>query len=130
MQNIFDRRYAGKRLFGEDAELKRECASELSFEVHGTAAHARDNPGVLDLGAFELDENDGLPRAEKIGHDPDNFEVEFLDLIAGKDGVGVTLHPRANLAERENFAGDLGACCQGKEGERARKSDSSHESGT
>ena len=63
---------------------------------------------MLDFWPLELDKNDGLARSEKIGHDADNFEVEFFDLVAGEDRVGVALHAWPNLAKRNDFSGGRG----------------------
>jgi hypothetical protein len=63
---------------------------------------------VLNFWSFELDKNDGLAGPKKIGHDPDDFEVELLDLVAGENGIGVALHAGANLAERGDFGGGRG----------------------
>jgi len=60
---------------------------------------------VLDFGAFELDKDDGLARAEEIRHDANDFEVELFDLVAGEDGVGVALHAITDFTDRHDFAG-------------------------
>ena len=103
-QDVLDGCDAGKGLFGEDTELERQRTGELAFEIDGAAAHAGDDASVLHLGAFELDEDDGLLRAEKIVEDAEDFEIEFFDLVAGEDGVGVALHAGADLIERQDFA--------------------------
>jgi hypothetical protein len=63
---------------------------------------------VLDLGALELDQNDRLLGAEKIGHYADDFEVELFDLVSGKDREGIALHAGADLIQRENLIGIRG----------------------
>src|ERR1700687_250328 len=102
-ENVLDGSDPGDGFFGEDAELEGEGACELAFQVDGAAAHAGNDAGVLDFGAFKLDEDDGLARAEEIGHDADDFEVELFDLVAGEDGVGVAMHARLDLAERDDL---------------------------
>lgn len=57
---------------------------------------------MLDLWPFELDEDDGLFGAEEVGHDAEDLEVKLFDLVAGKDGVGVPLHPGVDLVERKD----------------------------
>ena len=54
-------------------------------------------------------------RSEEIGHDADDFEVEFFDLVAGEDGVGVAVHARPNLAKRKDFGGGRGLGSRGEE---------------
>src|SRR5712664_2065385 len=117
MDDVFDWRYAGDGIFGENGgELEGKSAGERD----GTAAHAGDDAGALDLGAFELDEDDGLARPKKIGHHSDYLEVELFNLVAGEDGVSVALHARSDLVERKNFSrlrggGDRKNCnCQGE----------------
>src|SRR5690242_6491843 len=104
-KDVFDRRDTADGFLGEDPELKGKGASEFAFEIDGAAAHAGYDAGVLDFGAFQLDEDDGLLGAEKVGHDADHFEIEFFDLVTGEDGVGVALHARADLAEGQDFRG-------------------------
>src|SRR5690349_20997657 len=104
-KDVFDRRDTADGLLGEDPELKGKGASEFAFEIDGAAAHAGDDSRVLDFRAFELDEDDGLLGAEEIGHDADHFEIEFFDLVAGEDGVGIALHAGADLAEGQDFCG-------------------------
>ena len=65
---------------------------------------------MLDFGALQLDEDDGLLGAEKIIEDAQNFKVELFDLVAGKDSVCVALHSRVDLAEGKDFFGFLRAC--------------------
>jgi hypothetical protein len=108
IQDCFDGGDASNGFLGEDAQFQRESACKFAIEVDGAAAHAGDDTSVLDFGAFELDEDDGLLRTEKVVQDAEDFEIEFFDLIAREDGVGVTLHARADLAEWEDFAGFLG----------------------
>src|SRR6202790_3512309 len=102
-ENVLDGRDPCDGFLGEYAEFEGERAGKFAFDIDGAAAHAGDDAGVLDFGAFELDEDDGLARAEEIGHYADDFEVELFDLIAGEDGVGVTLHARLDLADRDDF---------------------------
>ena len=104
IEDGFDGGDAGNGLFGEDTQLERKCARELTIEIHGAAAHARDDAGVLGLRAFELDEDDRLLRAEKIIEDAEDFKIEFFDLVPREDGVGVALHAGADLAEGQDFA--------------------------
>ena len=108
MNNVFNGSDAADRFFREDAEFERERAGKFAFEVDGAAAHACDHARVLYFWPFELDENDGLLRAEEIGHDANNFEVELFDLVAGEDGVGIALHAGANFAEGQDFGGGRG----------------------
>jgi len=105
MQDVFDRRNAADGFLGENAQFQRERACEPSIEIYGAAAHAGDDASVLDPFAFELNQDDRLLRAEEIGHHADNFEVEFFDLIAGKNRVGVALHAGAHLAQGDGFVG-------------------------
>ncbi len=60
---------------------------------------------MFDFRAFKLNENDGLLGPEKIGHDPEYFQVELFDLIPGKNRVSVALHSRLNLIERQEIGG-------------------------
>src|SRR5882724_12110749 len=108
MQDIFDRGDARDGFFGKDPEFKRECARELAVQVDGTPTHAGNYAGMLNLWAFKLNQDYGLARAEEIGHDTNDFEVEFFYLVSGEDGVGVAVHPGLNLAQREDFVGFLG----------------------
>ncbi len=108
MNDVFDGSYTADGFFREDSELEGKSAGEFSFEIDRAAAHARDDAGVLDFWPFELNENDGLARPEKIGHDADDFEVEFFDLVASEDGVSVTLHARVDLAEGKDLGGGRG----------------------
>src|SRR5256885_16249123 len=80
-------------------------AGQFAFEIDGAAAHSRDYAGALDLGSLELNENNGLARAESVGQNADDFEIEFFDLVAGEDSVGVALHAGAHLLEGQNFVG-------------------------
>jgi len=50
-----------------------------------------------------LHEDDGLLRAQEIGHDAQDFEVEFFNLVTGKNGVSIALHARMNFRERQNL---------------------------
>ncbi len=97
--DVFDRSYTRDGIFCENAELERKGAREFAVKIDGAAAHAGDDACSLDLGAFELDKDDGLARPKKIGHDPDYFEVELFNLVAGEDGVRVALHASPNLVE-------------------------------
>src|SRR5216683_3183705 len=90
-------------VFGEDAKLQGKSTGEFTVEIDGAAAHAGDHPGALDLGALELNEDDGLARAEEIGHYADNFEIEPFDLIARENCVGVTLHAGTDLIEGKDL---------------------------
>ena len=59
--------------------------------------------------------------AQEIGHDAENFEIEFFNLVAGKNGVGVTLHAGMNFRKREHLGGLLSASrsdCAKQESER------------
>jgi hypothetical protein len=105
MQNVFDRRDAADGFLGENAEFQRQRSSQFSIQIDRAAAHAGDDAGVLDFFAFELHQNNGLLRAQKIRHDADDFEVELFDLIAGENCEGVALHAWADLAERQNVGG-------------------------
>ena len=105
MNDVLDGSYAADGFLGEDAKFEREGAGEFAFEIDGAAAHPCDDAGVLYFWPFELDEDDGLPRAKEIGHDADDFEVEFFDLVSSEDSVGVPLHAGANLAEGKDFGG-------------------------
>ena len=49
LDHVGDRRDAGDRLLGEISEPVRHGTDELPVDIHGTAAHPRDDPGVLDL---------------------------------------------------------------------------------
>ena len=100
----------GDGFFGEDAQLQRKGAGEFAVEIDGAAAHSGNHACVLNLGPFQLDQNDGLPWAQEIVQDSDDFQVELFHLIPGKDRVGVTLHAGAHLAERENLAQFLSGC--------------------
>lgn len=99
LQYVGDGCDAGDGLLGEHAEFQRKRAGEFAIEIYGAAAHAGDDAGVLDLGALQLDENDGLLGAEKIGQDAQDFEIKFFDLVAGEDGVGVALHSGVNVGK-------------------------------
>jgi len=101
--DVFDGRYARDGIFGEDAEFEGERAREFAIQIDGAAAHARDDASALDLGAFELNEDDRLARPKEIGHHPDDFEIELFNLVAGEDRVRVALHPGSNLVERKNL---------------------------
>ncbi len=58
---------------------------------------------MLHLRPLELHQNDRLLRTQKIRHHANYFQVEFLYLVAGKNRVGVALHPRLHLIDRERF---------------------------
>src|SRR5579859_1465880 len=98
-----NRRDSGNRLFGEDAQLQGERSRELAIQIHGTAAHAGDNARVLHFRPFQLHEDDGLLRTEKIVQHTDDFLVELLDLVPGENGVGIPLHAGPNLVQRKRF---------------------------
>src|SRR5436309_245459 len=126
--NGLDGRDDRDRSLREDAEPQRKGASKFSFEIDGAAAHARDDAGTLDLWSEKLNQDDGLFRAEEIRHDADNFEVEFLSLVAGKDGVRIAFHPGPDFTQRKNFRGlggrgraARGAENQGNGGDRLEK---------
>jgi hypothetical protein len=99
MDNVLDGSHTGNGIFGEDTELQRKGTGELAIKVDGAAAHSRDDAGAFDLGAFELNKDDGLARPEEIGHHADHFEVELLYLVARENRVGIALHAGANLVE-------------------------------
>ena len=103
MDNVLNRSHARNGIFREDTELQRKGAGEFAIEVDGAATHSGDDAGAFDLGAFELDEDDGLPRSKEIGHHTDDFEVELFHLVASEYGVGIALHAGANLVERKNL---------------------------
>jgi hypothetical protein len=103
MDDVFDGRDAGDGIFGEDAKLQGKSTGEFTVEIDGAAAHTGDHAGALDLGALELNEDDGLARAEEIGHYADNFEIEPFDLIARENCVGVTLHAGTDLIEGKDL---------------------------
>ena len=113
-QDIFDGGDASDGFLGEDAQFQRERAGEFSVEIDGASAHSRDDAGVFNFRALELDENDGLFGAEEIGHDAEDFQVEFFDLFAGEDGVGVALHAGMNLVDGDDFGGLLGVGGRGQ----------------
>src|SRR5580700_3462930 len=98
MNDVLDGGDAADRFLGEDAEFERKRPGKFAFEIDRATAHPRHNPGVLHFWPFELHENDGLAGAQKIGHDADYFEVEFLDLVAGEYRIGIALHAGTNLA--------------------------------
>jgi hypothetical protein len=58
---------------------------------------------VFDFGTLELNENDGLPGAEKIVQHAEYFQVEFFDLITLEDCERIALHAGTNLAEGKKF---------------------------
>ena len=60
-------------------------------------------PVCSTFGPFEFDQNDGLPRPQEIGHHADDFQVEFLDLVTGENGVRIALHSRSHLAKRQDL---------------------------
>ncbi len=100
-----NRRYASDRLFCEHSELQRERSGQFAFEVHRASAHARDDSSVLNLFALELHQNDRFPGSHKIVQHPDHHEIKPLDLVAGKNRVGIALHAGANVANRYRFRG-------------------------
>ncbi len=104
VQDVLNGRDPGDGFFGEDAQLQRKGPGKFAVEIDGAAAHSGDHACVLNLGPFQLNQNDGLLRAQEIVQNSDDFQVELFYLIPGKDRVGVTLHSGAHLAERENLA--------------------------
>ena len=82
MKDIFNWRHPADSFLGENAKLQRKRTSEFAVEIDRTSAHAGDHASVLNLLAFELNQNDRLLGPEKIRHHADDFEIEFLDLIA------------------------------------------------
>jgi len=44
-----------------------------------------------------------LLRAEEIGHHSDNFEIEFFNLVAGEDRLGIALQSGPNLIDWKSF---------------------------
>ena len=81
--------------------FKRERAGQLAVDVDGTAAHARNDAGVLHLGPVQLDQDDRLLRPHQIGQDANHGQIEFFDLVARKDGVGHAGHAGFHLVERK-----------------------------
>ena len=71
-------------------------------------------PVYSTFGAFEFDENDGLLRPEEIGHYAQHLQIEFFDLVAGENGVGIALHACANLLQGDDFGGLLSLGWLGK----------------
>lgn len=106
MDDVFDWRYTGDGIFGENGgELEGKSAGEFAVEIDGAAAHSGNDAGAFDLGTFQLDKNDGLPRSKEIGHHADDFQIEFLYLVTGEYGERISLHAGSNLVEGENFIG-------------------------
>src|SRR5260370_42158642 len=102
MDDVFDWRYAGDGIFGENGgELEGKSAGEFAVEIDGTAAHAGDDAGALDLGTFELDEDDGLAGPKENAHHSDYLEVELFRLVAGEDGGDVALQARSYVVWRK-----------------------------
>src|ERR1700694_436735 len=83
IQNISDRCNARDGFLGEYAELKGKGAREFAVQINWTAAHAGYDTSVRDLGAFQLNEDDGLIGAQEIGHDAEDFELESFNLVPG-----------------------------------------------
>ena len=108
IQNVLNRSHSGDRLFGEDAQLQREGSCELAVKVHRAPAHAGDDPRVLHLRPFQLNQNDGLLGAEEIVQHADDFQVELLNLVPGKDRVSISLHSGPNLGQGKGFRRLLG----------------------
>src|SRR5271166_4744229 len=104
MNNVLDGRDAANRLFGEDPKLEGQSSCELSFEIDWAAAHTSDDASVLDFWPLELHKNDGLSRAQEIGHDANHFQFKLFDLLPGENGIGVAQHPRPNLAEGDDLS--------------------------
>ena len=103
MDDVFDGRDAGDGIFGEDAKLQGKSTGEFAVEIDRAAAHTGDHAGALDLGALELDEDDGLARAEEIRHYADDFKVKFFDLVACENRIGVALHAGTDLIEGKDL---------------------------
>src|SRR5260370_42425154 len=67
IQNILNWSNTRDGFLGEDADLQGEGAGELAIEINRTAAHAGRDPGVFDLGALELNQQDGFLWADGVG---------------------------------------------------------------
>src|SRR5690242_5860410 len=89
IQNVLNRSHSGNRFLGEDAKLQRKRSGKLAVQIDRAAAHSSDDARVLNLRPFELDEDDGLLRAKKVVQDPDDFQVELLNLVPRKNRVRI-----------------------------------------
>ena len=76
---------------------------------------------MLDFVAVQLHQDDRLPRAQEIRKDADDFQVKFFDLVAGKNRIGLPLHSRLDLIERQDFRLAGGAECSDAGDERQRE---------
>ena len=67
---------------------------------------------MLGFFSVQLDQDDGLLGAQKVGQYADHFDIERLDLISRKNRVGDACHSRFYLVQRDRgwpFAGAAGS---------------------
>ena len=129
IQNVLDWSHARNRFLCEDAQGQGKRPGKLAVEINWAAAHASDDAGMFDFGAFQLNEDDGLFGAHEIVQHAEDFQVEFLNLVPGKDGIGVALHAGPDLAKRKNLRRLLGFQRAGDQAQ-SREERKESESGT
>ena len=105
-----DRRNAADGFHRKRAEAVRQRADEFPVDVHGTAAHPRDDPRVVHVGTRNPHHDDIVFRVEDVLHDAQHFDVEGVDPGILEDREAVSAHPRPHLVDIHEPGGGLGRC--------------------
>ncbi len=127
-QHMADRRNAANGFHRKKPETVRQRSDEFPVDVHGAAAHPRDHPRIIDIGARNTDHDDIVFRVERVFHDAQYFDVEGVDPGVLKDREAVSAHARPHLVDIHEPGGGLAggrhsgykqACEEGKHDDRS-----------
>jgi hypothetical protein len=98
LQNILDGRDARDRLFGKIAQAVGHRADELAVDVDRAAAHAGDDPALVQFRREQLGDDQVLVGSELV-KDAQHLEFEGFDGAALEDGFALAFHPGPDLRQ-------------------------------
>ena len=102
--HVLDGPYAGDGIFGE-GKRHGHRAHQLAIDIDRAAAHALHDPGMFQRPARKPRQDERFLGADVIQHAQD-FDLEFIDLAARKDGPAGAAHAGLErpAKERSRFA--------------------------
>ena len=110
--HVLDGPDAGDGVLGE-REGHGDGAGQFAIDIDGAAAHALHDAGMFERAAGEPGQDEGFLGAEIVEHAED-FDLEFVDAVAGEDGAAGAAHAGSDVLQGKKEAG------LGEEGQRAR----------
>jgi hypothetical protein len=91
------------------AVTKIQGAGELPVDVNRAAAHALQHARFFQRPARKTAQNQGLLRSDVL-QNPQNFDLEFLDTVAGKHRLADAPHTGFEVLQRKEYS--LGRGCR------------------